>query len=46
MASALREKRFLVLPHKEVAQYEAVRAADRDRWLGAMGKLWSRLRGA
>ena len=45
VVAALRAKKFLVLPHKEVAQYEMARATDRDRWLGAMGKLWGRLRG-
>ncbi len=33
---ALREDRFLVLPHPEVAVYEQRRAADRDRWLAGM----------
>ncbi len=45
VVAALRAKKFLVLPHREVAQYEVARATDRDRWLGAMGKLWGRLRG-
>jgi NAD(P)-dependent dehydrogenase (short-subunit alcohol dehydrogenase family) len=44
VVEALRARKFLVLPHKEVAHFEQTRAADRERWLGAMGKLWSRLR--
>jgi len=40
---ALQDDRFLVLPHPEVAGYYAGRAADTDRWLGAMNKLQQRL---
>jgi NAD(P)-dependent dehydrogenase (short-subunit alcohol dehydrogenase family) len=43
VVAALREKRFLILPHPEVAQYEQHRAGDRERWLGGMRKLWGRL---
>ena len=35
--------RFLILPHPEVAQMYAGRAADPDRWQGAMNKLQQRL---
>jgi NAD(P)-dependent dehydrogenase (short-subunit alcohol dehydrogenase family) len=38
---ALREGRFLVLPHPEVADRERMRTADRDRWLGGMRR-WRR----
>lgn len=38
---ALDDKRFLVLPHPEVAKYEAGKVADRDRWLAVMRKLAS-----
>ena len=36
---ALREKRFLVLPHPEVAKYMQNRATDHDRWLGGLRKI-------
>jgi NAD(P)-dependent dehydrogenase (short-subunit alcohol dehydrogenase family) len=36
---AIEEKRFLVLPHPEVADYYAARATNTDRWLGGMNKL-------
>ncbi|HET6949083.1 MAG TPA: SDR family oxidoreductase [Acidimicrobiales bacterium] len=35
----LREERFLILPHPEVATFEQRRAADRDRWLAGMRRL-------
>jgi NAD(P)-dependent dehydrogenase (short-subunit alcohol dehydrogenase family) len=36
---AMRDKRFLVLPHPQVATYEQHRASDRDRWLAGMRRL-------
>ncbi len=42
---AMREERFLVLPHPEVAEYVKMKAADTDRWLGAMRKFQDRLYG-
>lgn len=36
---ALDGDRFLVLPHPQVAAYYAARAADTDRWLGAMSRV-------
>jgi NAD(P)-dependent dehydrogenase (short-subunit alcohol dehydrogenase family) len=36
---AIREERFLILPHPEVAEFYAARATDTDRWLGAMNRL-------
>jgi NAD(P)-dependent dehydrogenase (short-subunit alcohol dehydrogenase family) len=35
----LREERFLILPHPEVARFMALKGADPDRWLGGMRKL-------
>jgi NAD(P)-dependent dehydrogenase (short-subunit alcohol dehydrogenase family) len=36
---ALRDGRFLILPHPEVADYYVARATDTDRWLNGMNKL-------
>ncbi len=42
---AVRAEQFLILPHPEVATYERRRAEDRDRWLGGMRRLQTRLSG-
>ncbi len=39
VVEGLRGDRFMILPHPEVAQYYAARAADPDRWLGGMNKV-------
>ena len=36
--AAISDKRFLALPHSNVAEYEKLRASERDRWLGGMRK--------
>jgi NAD(P)-dependent dehydrogenase (short-subunit alcohol dehydrogenase family) len=36
---AIREERFLILPHPEVAKYMAVKATDPERWLAGMRRL-------
>jgi NAD(P)-dependent dehydrogenase (short-subunit alcohol dehydrogenase family) len=41
----LRDGRFLILPHPEVAGYEQARAGDRERWLRGMRTLQERMRG-
>ncbi len=40
---AIREERFLVLPHPEVATYVQRKAADRDRWLAGMRRFQTAL---
>lgn len=37
--AALREGRFLALPHPEVARYEQRRASDHDGWIASMRRL-------
>ncbi len=41
----LREGRFLILPHPEVATFEQRRASDHDRWLAGMRRLNTALGG-
>ncbi len=42
---ALREKRFLILPHPEVGRYIQNRASDHERWLKGMRKINHELMG-
>jgi len=37
----MREEKFLVLPHPEVARYFLNKAQDYDRWLGGMQKIYA-----
>ncbi|MEV7770024.1 SDR family oxidoreductase [Kitasatospora sp. NPDC086791] len=37
--AGLREDRFLILPHPEVAEYYRVRATEPDRWIAGMNRL-------
>ncbi|HEY8547241.1 MAG TPA: SDR family oxidoreductase [Acidimicrobiales bacterium] len=39
VVEGLRDERFLILPHPEVAAYELRRASDHDRWLAGMRRL-------
>ncbi|HZQ49925.1 MAG TPA: SDR family oxidoreductase [Candidatus Dormibacteraeota bacterium] len=39
VVAGLRDERFLILPHPEVARYFQAKAADHDRWLGALRKV-------
>ena len=43
--NAMRDERFLVLPHKEVETYFQRKANDYDRWLGGMRRFRRKLRG-
>ncbi|GIT49568.1 MAG: hypothetical protein Ct9H300mP14_14960 [Gammaproteobacteria bacterium] len=36
--TAIEEKTFFAMPHPNVADYETMRAGQRDRWLGGMRK--------
>ncbi len=42
---AIRDERFLVLPHPEVATYAERKGADRERWLAGMRRFQSMLYG-
>jgi NAD(P)-dependent dehydrogenase (short-subunit alcohol dehydrogenase family) len=46
VVAGVRDERFLILPHAEVATFEQRRAADRDRWLAGMRRLTEALAGA
>jgi short-subunit dehydrogenase len=39
VVKGLREERFLILPHPEVAAYFRRKAEDYDRWLAGMRRL-------
>ncbi len=45
VVDAIREERFLVLPHPEVARYMRNRGADHERWLAGMRRLQAQLGG-
>ena len=46
MYEALVAERFLILPHREVAEYVALKGTDPDRWLAGMRKLQRRVTGS
>jgi hypothetical protein len=45
VVQGLREERFLVLPHPDVAEYFQRKASDYDRWLRGMRRLRARALG-
>lgn len=46
VVEAIRDERFLVLPHPEVAEYSARRGQDHDRWIGGMRRLRAKIAAA
>lgn len=42
VVAAIRDERFLILPHPEVAEYVRRKGDDRDRWLAGMRRLQAR----
>jgi NAD(P)-dependent dehydrogenase (short-subunit alcohol dehydrogenase family) len=42
---AIREERFMVLPHPEVKEFYVYRANDTDRWMNGMRRLNKKIRG-
>lgn len=45
VVAGLRDERFLILPHPEVADFFKFKAADYDRWLKGMRRLHNKLTG-
>ncbi len=45
VVAGLREERFLILPHPEVAEYFRRKASDYDRWLRGMRRLQAKVFG-
>jgi short-subunit dehydrogenase len=39
VVEAMREERFLILPHEEVARFMQIKAAKPDRWLAGMREI-------
>jgi short-subunit dehydrogenase len=39
VVEGMREERFLILPHPEVARFMAVKAGDPERWLAGMRRI-------
>ena len=46
VVDAIRDERFLILPHAEVAEYFSRKAQDYDRWLKGMRRLRARIQSA
>jgi hypothetical protein len=45
VVAAIRDERFLILPHPEVLDYWRRKTADVDRWLAGMRRLQARVLG-
>jgi hypothetical protein len=46
VVEALREERFLVLPHPEVLEFFRRKGSDYDRWIAGMQRLQARMEDA
>lgn len=46
VVDGMREERFLILPHQEVASHLALKGADPERWLAGMRRIVRAARGA
>jgi NAD(P)-dependent dehydrogenase (short-subunit alcohol dehydrogenase family) len=46
VVAGIREERFLILPHEEVARFMAVKASDPERWLAGMRRIVREATGA
>jgi NAD(P)-dependent dehydrogenase (short-subunit alcohol dehydrogenase family) len=45
VVAGIREERFLILPHEQVAKFMAVKATDPERWLAGMRRIVRQARG-
>ncbi|MCA9064566.1 MAG: SDR family oxidoreductase [Planctomycetaceae bacterium] len=43
IVEGIREERFLILPHPEVAEFHELKTQDRDRWIRGMQRLLQKL---
>ena len=46
VVDAMREERFLILPHPEVLKFMQNKTGDYERWLAGMRKLQAHITGA
>src|SRR5437764_2148837 len=46
VVEAIRDERFLIFPHPQVAKYMAFKAGDNERWLAGMRRMVRQARGA
>jgi hypothetical protein len=44
VVEGIRDERFLILPHPEVAKFLALKATDPERWLAGMRRIVRRAR--
>lgn len=46
VVAGIRDERFLILPHEEVARHMALKASDPERWLAGMRRIVRQARGS